>query len=363
MAAITLDTIRREFKGTPAVDDVSLTFADARLTVLVGPSGCGKTTLLRLIAGLDEPTSGNIFIGEQLVNDLPAWERNMAMVFQSYALYPHMTVADNIAFPLKAQRLNRNERTHAIAQAAAALGISELLRRKPRQLSGGQMQRVALARAIVRRPHAFLMDEPLSNLDALLRIETRAELKRLQRELGITTIYVTHDQEEAMTLADTLVVMRDGRAEQVGTPAAVYRAPHTLFVARFIGNPPMNLLPCHYNRAAATLAATGWQYAVPPQYTTALNAATSSDLVLGIRPEHIELVATTAPHAIPAEVYILEPLGRETLVTLVVGDTRVKLIAPPDLHLPLNSTVGLHFPAAHLHIFDSVTGAVFPLGD
>lgn len=356
MAEVVLESVTRTFKDTVAVDDVSLTFADGELTVLVGPSGCGKTTLMRMIAGLLEPTAGSIYIGTERVNDLPAWERNTAMVFQNYALYPHMSVFDNLAFPLAARKMARAAIRQRVEQVARSLGIFELLQRKPRQLSGGQMQRVALGRAIVRRPHVFLMDEPLSNLDAMLRVDTRAELKRLQRELGITTIYVTHDQEEAMTLADTLVVMRAGRAEQTGPPESVYRRPRSMFVARFIGSPAMNFLPCRYDPATRQLVAASFRRRVPARLQVACNERAAGDLVLGLRPEHLTVRLHAQPDAIAARVYVLEPLGKETLLTVVLGDMLLKVIIPPDLRPAMNDPVWLGFDDPVMHLFDAESG-------
>ena len=247
MAEVRLAHVAKYYGRHPAVNDVSITFHDRKFTVIVGPSGCGKSTLLRLIAGLEHPTEGQIFLGNRNVNEVPVWRRNVAMVFQSYALYPHLTVRENLAFPLRAKKYNRQEVDQRVNETVRRLEISDLLDRLPRQLSGGQMQRVAIGRAMVRRPEAFLMDEPLSNLDAILRVDMRAEIKRLHREVGATTIYVTHDQEEALTLAETLVVLREGRIEQLGPPQEIYDRPRTAFVAGFLGNPPANLLAARYD--------------------------------------------------------------------------------------------------------------------
>jgi ABC-type sugar transport system ATPase subunit len=271
-----------------------------------------------------------------------------------------MTVYDNMAFPLQARKMPRKEMQPLIEQVAHSLGIAHLLHQRPRQLSGGQMQRVALGRAIVRHPHVFLLDEPLSNLDAMLRVETRAELKRLQRNLGVTTIYVTHDQEEAMTLADTLVVMNNGRAEQIGTPETVYQHPRTVFVARFIGSPGMNLLPCRYDQTTRTLTAEQFQIVPPARYHAALHRIGEQfDLLLGVRPEACALITDhqSEGNAIPAHIYMREPLGRETLLTLSVGDEYVKVIEPPHVERELNSQVWLTFAEEALHIFDTEHGA------
>jgi multiple sugar transport system ATP-binding protein len=360
MAEVVLEAVTKQFRGTTAVDAIDLTFANGQLTVLVGPSGCGKTTLLRMIAGLEEPSSGYIYIGDEVVNAVPAWERDTAMVFQSYALYPHMSVFNNLAFPLRARNMPRAEIDTLVAQAARALDITELLDRKPRQLSGGQMQRVALGRAIVRRPAVFLLDEPLSNLDAMLRVETRAELKRLQRDLTITTIYVTHDQEEAMTLADTLVVMNAGHIEQVGPPEQLYRSPRTLFVARFIGSPAMNIIPGTYDAASRQFCAAAFTYPLPARLHGALDQAGSPEaLQIGIRPEHITLHTTPQPDAVAARVYMFELLGKETLFTLSLGETRetrIKVLAEPDVRPALNEPVWLTFADDALHLFDAGSG-------
>jgi ABC-type sugar transport system ATPase subunit len=269
-----------------------------------------------------------------------------------------MTVFENLAFPLQARKLARADIRQQVEQTAGLLGIAELLQRKPRQLSGGQMQRVALGRAIVRRPRVFLLDEPLSNLDAMLRIETRAELKRLQRDLGVTTVYVTHDQEEAMTLADALVVMRAGRPEQVGRPEAVYQSPRSMFVGRFIGSPAMNMLPCWYNAERAMLQTETFCRPLPARLRPALQRHEEAEaLTLGVRPEHLTLHLHEQPESIPAQVYMLEPLGRETLFTLLLGETRIKAVAPPDVRPALNDTVWLSFADEHMHLFAAHSGA------
>ncbi|NJL32944.1 MAG: ABC transporter ATP-binding protein [Chloroflexaceae bacterium] len=308
-----------------------------------------------MVAGFEGPTSGRIEIGGRDCTTLEPHHRNTAMVFQSYALYPHMTVYQNMAFPLEAQKLRKDAIRQRILPVAEALGIAHLLDRKPRQLSGGQMQRVALGRAIVRRPDVFLLDEPLSNLDATLRIETRAELKRLQRDLAVTTVYVTHDQEEALTLADMLVVMRSGRPEQIGTPHEVYQSPRTTFVGRFIGNPPMNMLACHYIPAQRCLELTTCCLPIPPQFMAALAATNPPhSLVLGFRPEALRLhwQQPNTAYVFPATVYVLEPLGRETLITLNIGDERVKAIGAPDTLATAGVQVWLTVEPSALHLFD-----------
>jgi multiple sugar transport system ATP-binding protein len=311
---------------------VTLDIDDREFMVLLGPSGCGKSTLLRMIAGLEAPTSGVVSIGGVAVNDVEPKERDVAMVFQSYALYPHKTVRANIEFPLKVRKVPKAERAAAAEQAAAALGLTEYLGRKPGQLSGGQRQRVALARAIVRQPAVFCMDEPLSNLDAKLRSETRAELVALHQRLSSTFVYVTHDQVEAMTMGTRVAVMHSGRLEQVGTPAEVYARPASVFVAGFIGTPPMNVLP-------AGLAD---------------GPDDERSLQVGVRPEHV-VVDDAAP--LRGTVSLVEQLGHEVLVYCQVGDTRVvvRSAADGDPVARVGDEVGLRLPAEHRHHFDPAT--------
>jgi len=355
MAEVRVDRLIKVFGDVKAVNDVSLVFEDGDMTVLVGPSGCGKTTLLRSIAGLEDVSGGSIFIAGRKVNTVPPWERNTAMVFQSYALYPHMTAFNNMAFPLRARRVARGAIKDRVEKVAQSLGISGLLQRKPRELSGGQMQRVALGRAIVRKPEVFLMDEPLSNLDAKLRVQMRAELKRLQKDLGITTIYVTHDQAEAMTMADKLVVMEGGHVQQVGEPEEVYLHPSNMFVAGFIGSPPMNFIPCRHNRPRDMLEAPALQHPVPSRYKEALRRRGSDSLILGIRPEDLEVNVRSEPGQTVAEVYVTEPMGKETLLTLQLGGTVVKAVAPPQIDLEIGDTVGVAFANEAVRLFDEET--------
>ncbi|MEK7426943.1 MAG: ABC transporter ATP-binding protein [Actinomycetota bacterium] len=325
MASVRLESICKTFDGVAAVDDVSLEIHDHDFMVLLGPSGCGKSTLLRVISGLEEPTSGDVFIGDVLVTDVEPKQRDVAMVFQSYALYPHKTVQANIEFPLKVRGIATKDRAARAAEAAESLGLTEYLHRKPAQLSGGQRQRVALARAIVRQPAVFCMDEPLSNLDAKLRGETRAELVALHQRLASTFVYVTHDQVEAMTMATRMAVMSRGRLEQVGTPAEVYARPGSVFVAQFIGMPPMNIFPA--------------------------GAVEASDVLVGVRPEHIA-VDDAAP--LRATVSHVEQLGHETLVHCRVGG--VNAVVRLDSDAPVaaaHSEVGLVL--SNRHHFDPVT--------
>jgi len=345
MAGVTLREVTKAWAGFTAVKRQSLEIRDGEFMVLLGPSGCGKTTTMRMIAGLEEPSAGDIVIGGRRVNDLPPRERDVAMVFQSYGLYPHMSVADNIGYPLKLRGIRGAERERQVRDAAAKVELGDLLHRKPRELSGGQRQRVALARAIVRRPTAFLMDEPLSNLDAKLRVSTRAEIKHLQYELGVTTIYVTHDQIEAMTLAHRVAVMNAGEIRQLGTPEEIYDRPADLFVAGFIGSPPMNLLRGDVAEGEFT-AAGGVRIPVGHAHRGAA--------VLGIRPEDVRVVAPEAGD-IRAAIYAVELTGESTLVTADVGGARVSARADRAFRAPIGTSVGLAIDAARLSLFDPAT--------
>jgi multiple sugar transport system ATP-binding protein len=352
MSEVRIENLTKKFGNVTALHGETLSFEDTTLVVLVGPSGCGKTTLLRLIAGLEIATSGAIYVGNARVDEVPPWDRNIAMVFQSYALYPHMSVFKNIAFPLEARRVPRAEIKQRVERTAQILGITELLTRTPRQLSGGQMQRVAIGRAIVRNPEVFLMDEPLSNLDAKLRVTMRAELKRLQKELGVTTIYVTHDQAEAMTMADKLVVMRNGRVQQVGRPEEVYLNPKNVFVAGFIGSPSMNFIPCRYDAAAGALHSPALTYMLPPQTRQKLAGYAGKDVILGVRPEDMTVVWEPTDEAVPSNVYMTEPLGKENLLTLKLGDLLVKASVSGRLSPKIDERVYLRFSPEAIHVFD-----------
>jgi multiple sugar transport system ATP-binding protein len=328
MAQIILDHLTKQFGSVTAVDDINIQIADGEFFALLGPSGCGKTTTLRMIAGLELPTRGRIRIGDRDVTELPPRERDVAMVFQDYALYPHMNLLDNIGYPLKVRGVNPQELRRRVTEAAKSLGIDPLLDRRPAQLSGGQQQRAAVARAVVHHAQVFLFDEPLSNLDAKLRVEARGFLKYLQHELGVTTVYVTHDQAEAMALADRMAIMNQGRVMQLGAPLEVYHRPRNIFVAGFLGSPPMNLLPCrldlnkqqlHVNGAALNLAA------IPQWQNWAPRVHDGDELVLGIRPEYIALSPTETAQAFPGELYVTQPLGAESLVVLQVQDRTVSV--------------------------------------
>jgi multiple sugar transport system ATP-binding protein len=329
MASVTLDALSKVYAdGTRAVDSIDLEIGDGEFVVLVGPSGCGKTTALRMIAGLEAVSEGEIRIDETVVNRLESYRRDIAMVFQNYALYPHMTVFDNIAFPLRAQRLPRSEINARVNQTAALLGLEQQLRRRPRNLSGGQRQRVAMGRAIVRKPKVFLMDEPLSNLDAKLRVRMRAEISALQRSLGVTTIYVTHDQVEAMTMGDRIAVMRNGVLQQVGSPRELYDAPANLFVAGFIGSPAMNFF-------TGTIEAGGIRIGdrlLPLLATQAAPAPAGRRVAVGIRPEHLTDSAGRAAETprLRGRVTLVESLGRESLVHVAIPAEPVRAEAVLD---------------------------------
>ncbi len=346
MAGVSLVNVTKRWGDFVGVDDQSLDIADQEFLVLLGPSGCGKTTTMRMIAGLEEPTSGDILIGGRRVNDELPKDRDVAMVFQNYGLYPHMTVADNIAYPLKVRGVPKAEIPARVRAAAEQVELVELLDRRPKALSGGQRQRVALARAIVRTPQVFLMDEPLSNLDAKLRVTMRAELKHLSHKLRITTVYVTHDQIEAMTLADRVAVMDRGRIQQLGTPTDIYNDPQTLFVAGFIGSPAMNLVEGRVSDGR--FVADG----VP------LIASPTPDrdaLVLGIRPEDITVVAP-GQGDFDAPVFASENTGESVLVTVSAGARRITAKADRHARAEIDETIGLKVDAAHVYLFDRGTG-------
>jgi multiple sugar transport system ATP-binding protein len=330
MASIALSGVGKVFAdGTRAVAKLDLEIADGELMVLVGPSGCGKTTTLRMTAGLEEATEGEIRIGARVVNSLDPRERDVAMVFQNYALYPHMTVFDNLAFPLQARRVPKAEIRARVERTAALLGLDGLLQRKPRALSGGQRQRVAMGRAIVREPQVFLMDEPLSNLDAKLRTEMRAEIADLQRELGVTTMYVTHDQVEAMTMGTRIALLRDGVLQQQGPPQAVYDAPDNLFVATFIGSPAMNLLQGRVERSGDALHCVVGDARVP--VPAALAPYAGADVAVGVRPEHVGDPRESSPDSprLRGRVRFVEQLGAECMVQLEL-DVKPVATAPPQ---------------------------------
>ena len=342
MAEISLKSVGKTYAGgIAAVSDVTLEIADGEFIVLVGPSGCGKSTLLRMVAGLEEISTGDISIGARRVNGLDPADRDIAMVFQNYALYPHMTVRDNMAYGLKNRKTPKSEIEARVAEAARMLELAPYLDRKPRALSGGQRQRVAMGRAIVRNPAAFLFDEPLSNLDAKLRVSMRGEIRKLQRRLGTTALYVTHDQLEAMTLADRLVVLNGGKIEQVGTPLEVYHTPASTFVAGFIGAPAMNLMDATIMTGRVHLAGCDMGAADAPD----------GPITLGLRAEDLQVVET----GLPVEIDYIEELGASRIVHTLVGGQRMALMAPTDRALPARLSLGCA-PSA-LHLFDAKTGA------
>ena len=357
MASVTLAGVRKIYAakggGHTAVHDVSLEIADGEFMVLVGPSGCGKSTTLRMIAGLETPSGGEIRIGERIVNELPPRDRDIAMVFQNYALYPHMTARENMAFALRLRKLAPAEIDRRVDAAAASLDIGRLLARRPRELSGGERQRVALGRALVRQPAVFLFDEPLSNLDARLRVQMRREIARLHRQLGVTMIYVTHDQVEAMTLGDRIAVMHAGRVMQVASPGTIYDAPANTFTAEFIGSPPMNLLPGHLADGRVTVS--GFEAVLPVPGVP----GSRGDVILGVRPEHLRILPTSASDAathIPAVVELAEPLGHEVLVGLRAGDRDLVARVAPEGAPHAGDRVAVWPDAARVHLFERASG-------
>jgi multiple sugar transport system ATP-binding protein len=348
---IKFQNVSKTFGGACVVDDLSLEIKDGEFVVLLGPSGCGKTTTLRMLAGLETVTSGDIYIDGERVNDIPTQDRDLAMVFQSYALYPHMTIAENIGYPLRVRKVQKAERLERVNRVAAMLEIEALLERKPRQLSGGERQRVALARAIVREPRAYLMDEPLSNLDARLRVQMRGELKRLQHQLGTTTIYVTHDQAEAMTLAARVAVMKKGRLQQFDTPMNIYNHPANRFVAEFVGSPSMNFIEGELE--AGTFVSDSLRIPLNRDQLSKLSG--QSRWTMGIRPEHVQVLTEPRDGAIAASVYVTELMGNETFVFLSVGANRLIARAPADFRAELESKVWLRLAIEKAHFFDPST--------
>jgi multiple sugar transport system ATP-binding protein len=360
MANVTLERVRKIYadRGAThvAVHGIDLAIADGEFVVLVGPSGCGKSTTLRMIAGLESISEGTIRIGERVVNEVPARDRDIAMVFQNYALYPHMSVYDNLAFALLLRKQPRETIEARVREAAVLLDIEPLLSRRPRQLSGGQRQRVALGRAIVRQPKVFLFDEPLSNLDAKLRAQMRRELAALRRRLGTTTIYVTHDQVEAMTLGDRIVLMRDGRVQQVGAPLEVYQRPANLFVAGFLGSPPMNQIPGRLEHADGVWFASndGAFRLRLEQADLPAALAKGRPVVLGLRPE--ALIPANASEGFPAVVEEIEPLGHESLITVKAGGVLLSLRSEARVEMQVGQPVRFATTAGALHWFDAESG-------
>ena len=350
MAAVTLSKIAKAYGTVRVIHEVDLAIPDRAFAVLVGPSGCGKSTLLRMIAGLEDLSAGKVSIGGKVVNDLSPADRDIAMVFQSYALYPHMSVAENMGFHLRLMRVPREEREERVAKVAESLGLAAYLKRYPRELSGGQRQRVAMGRAIVREPQVFLFDEPLSNLDANLRIQMRAEIKALQHRLNTTTIYVTHDQIEAMTLADIIVVMREGRIEQMGPPLEVYDRPVNAFVAGFIGSPPMNLI--EGTLGAGFVDAQGLRLPLAGEAP----GHKGQRVIYGIRPGALELAPLSTPGAITARIEVVEPTGDEILVHVVAANSRLHAALSGRPSLDVDQTIHLKPRGGAVHLFDAASG-------
>ena len=356
--SIGLYNLTKAFGDTLVVDNLSLDIDDGEFVVLLGPSGCGKTTTLRMIAGLEQVSGGDILIDGARVNDLPPQKRDVAMVFQSYALYPHMTVAENIAYPLRVRKLPDAEIQKQVRQTTAMLEIESLLARRPRDLSGGERQRVALARAIVRHPKAFLMDEPLSNLDAKLRLQMRAELKRLQQELATTTVYVTHDQAEAMTLGHRVAVMHKGRLQQFDTPLEIYHRPANRFVAEFVGSPSMNFIDGEIDRASRIFTVDDGGLRLIDIPTVNHGPAT-----LGIRPENIQISTTPRDGWLGATVYVTELMGSETYVFVELGNQRIIARAAGDFRADTGSKVWVNFDLPKAHWFDRELGRRIELSE
>lgn len=356
MARVSLVNLSKHFRDVKAVDSLSLEIPEGSFITLLGPSGCGKSTTLYCIAGLDEATSGDILFDGKSVKDLSPKERDAALVFQDYALYPHMTVYDNLGFALKMRKTSKSETKTRINQVAELLGISRLLDRRPAQLSGGQRQRVALGRAMIRNASVFLMDEPLSNLDALLRVNTRTEIKRLQRELGKTTIFVTHDQEEAMVLSDRIAIMRDGMLQQYGTPAETYNAPVNTFVAGFIGNPRMNFMTGELTTDDGSAVITSDNVHLPVPGLRALELGKDRRrLSIGFRPEHVHVRPVEAGLAV-ASVELIEPVGPVTYLDLQIGGQSFRASVAGNLHHQIGEKVSIALDPEALHFFDPDNG-------
>src|ERR1044072_3384022 len=364
MAEVNLRKVVKRYDDVEAVRGIDLDIADKEFVVLVGPSGCGKSTTLRMIAGLEDITDGDIMIGGDVVNDVPPKDRDIAMVFQNYALYPHMTVAENMSFGLRLKHYPKAEIKTRVTEAARMLDITELLDRKPKALSGGQRQRVAMGRAIVRNPKVFLFDEPLSNLDAKLRVQMRTEIKRVHQKVRTTTVYVTHDQVEAMTLADRVVVMNKGRIEQIGAPNFLYHSPATRFVAGFIGSPAMNFIPCRLGQAgdrAAVRVSDKISFAVPAERVQRYKPAVGKELTFGIRPEHLTEAKTNGSKNLAifdAGVEGVEPMGNETMVFFTVSGTEVCGRVDPNAGTKVGASMKMAAHLDNMHLIDNASGKV-----
>jgi multiple sugar transport system ATP-binding protein len=351
LSSVTYDGIEKRFGDVVALATFDLEVPDGVFLVMLGPSGCGKTTALRILAGLEQPTAGRVILGDRDVTRLQPRDRDVAMVFQSYALYPHMKVEENIGYPLRIRSVGKDERARAVQEAAEALEIGHLLGRRPRELSGGQRQRVALARAIVRDPACFLMDEPLSNLDARLRATMRAELKRLQKRLGATTLYVTHDQAEATTMADLVAVIREGVLQQLGTPDEIYDRPANRFVGTFVGSPPLNVVPGKLDRERRAFAVAGTSLSLPDDIFE--RCAANGIVELGVRPEDLRLIAPGREEALRGEVYVVEPMGNETLVGVRLTESVVFVRAERGWNEPIGAPVAIEIDVRTACFFDA----------
>jgi multiple sugar transport system ATP-binding protein len=362
MANIVLRRVTKSFSSKVAVDDLNLEVEDGEFVIVVGPSGCGKTTTLRMIAGFESPDMGTLHIGDKLMNHVPPKDRNLAMVFQNYALFPHMSVARNLSFGMRVRHASKKEITTQVHEIAEMLGIEPLLDRKPSQLSGGERQRVALGRALLRKPQAFLLDEPLSNLDAALRTQMRFELKRIHAQFPVTTVYVTHDQVEAMTMADRIVLMNQGELQQVASPETLYAKPTNVFAAGFIGSPKINLIPAQIEQSGEASMLRCLMTAIPVTTDIAdnLRSTPSKTVTIGIRPEDIALRSplddTPGLAAISGTVEMIEPLGAETHITVRVGNDILTCRTPPRSGLETGSTINLSFDITQATIFDGTSG-------
>jgi multiple sugar transport system ATP-binding protein len=350
MASVSIERVEKSYGNTKVIHGIDIEIEDGEFCVLVGPSGCGKSTLLRMVAGLEDITGGTIKIGDRVVNDVQPKDRDIAMVFQNYALYPHMTVGENMAFSLKLAKKSKEEIEQRVSQAAGILGLNDLLDRQPRQLSGGQRQRVAMGRAIVRNPQVFLFDEPLSNLDAKLRVQMRTEIKALHQRLKTTSMYVTHDQIEAMTMADKIVVMHSGIVEQIGTPLQLYDHPANTFVATFIGSPSMNLIPAKV--IGGRMTSVGGSLALP----SGLAVSESQSVQYGVRPENFKVVPAGSADSLRGTVEVIEPTGADTQVFVRMGEQLLTVVQHERVILHPGDMVGLQVELSKVHIFDTVDG-------
>lgn len=355
MGKVEVQGLTKSYDKNVAVQDLNLIVPDGEFMVLLGPSGCGKTTTLRCIAGLEKMDNGSIYIADKLVNKLPPKDRNVAMVFQNYALYPHMKIYDNMAFPLKMRHKTKQQIAEKVKEVSELLGISHLLERKPRQVSGGEQQRVALGRAIIRNPEVFLMDEPLSNLDAQLRLQMRTELKRLQRELRVTTIFVTHDQAEAMTMADKIAIFCKGELQQIGKPEEVFDHPDNVFVARFLGSPPMNLVKVNITERNDSVFLDGGTFMIQLSSELASKAkekGCGSELTIGIRPSDIKISKVKRNGFIQAVVYSSEPLGEETITSVELGENIIRIRSPSNIKNEIGDKIWISLNLGKIHFFD-----------